>query len=82
MAHGNVQNFNVPGRAAGQTQHDKEPDPVSRKRPVEFSLSLTEKICDRIASGERLTRICAEKDMPAARTFYKWLRHSPEARDL
>ena len=82
MAEGNIQYLNVPGKAAREAKHDEEPDPVSRNRPVEFTLALVEMICDRITSGERLSRICAEKDMPAAGTFYKWLRHSPEAAEI
>ena len=72
MAEGNIQYLNVPGKAAREAKHDEEPDPVSRNRPVEFTLALVEMICDRITSGERLSRICAEKDMPKRANRRGW----------
>ena len=48
----------------------------SRKRagrPSAYSDAIARKICERIASGESLRRICQDKAMPASSTVYKWM---------
>lgn len=42
-------------------------------RPTRFTEALGKKICDRIASGESLRRICKDKKMPARKTIHLWL---------
>lgn len=42
-------------------------------RPTTYSPGLASLICDRIARGESLLKICAEKDMPSQSMVYRWL---------
>jgi hypothetical protein len=46
---------------------------------VRYSLDLVTRICERVAQGEFLKRICGEPDMPHFTTFYDWMRQYPEA---
>lgn len=48
-------------------------DPVKRGRPSDFTQELADTICNRIANGESLRRICLEEGMPEARTVHYWL---------
>ena len=41
---------------------------------VKFSQKIFDKLCERVAEGEAVHNICAEKGMPSRVTFYKWLR--------
>lgn len=40
---------------------------------VEFSQSIFDRICDRIAGGESLRSICKDDDMPALSSVMRWL---------
>lgn len=40
---------------------------------VDFSQDTFDKICERIADGESLRRICADDDMPNKATVFRWL---------
>lgn len=42
-------------------------------RPSTYSDDLASRICERMAEGESLRKICAEKGMPAKSTVFKWL---------
>ncbi|WP_202628955.1 DNA packaging protein [Cronobacter malonaticus] len=42
-------------------------------RPSEYSQEVANTICERIAAGESVRRICKSEDMPAQSTIYKWL---------
>jgi hypothetical protein len=42
-------------------------------RPSLFSPELADLICERLADGESLRAICAEAEMPAKSTVFKWL---------
>lgn len=42
-------------------------------RPSDYSDELAEKLCQRIAAGESVRRICMDADMPSQPTFYAWL---------
>ena len=46
-------------------------------RPVRFSRTLAETICQRLAQGERWSDMSREDDMPAYVTFYAWLETKP-----
>lgn len=46
---------------------------MSAERPIRFSEELAEAICERLACGESLRKICLSDDMPAQSTVYKWL---------
>jgi len=47
-------------------------------RPSTYSEELTAKICERIAQGESLHKICAEDGMPAMSSIFLWLTKHPE----
>ncbi len=47
-------------------------------RPSKFTQKLANTICDRIAKGESVRRITEDKDMPAQKTVYNWLKDRPE----
>jgi hypothetical protein len=38
-----------------------------------FDQAIADAICDRLAGGESLRRICSSEDMPAASSVFKWL---------
>ena len=42
-------------------------------RVSEFSQSVADDICDRLAEGESLRAICRDDHMPAISTVFKWL---------
>ncbi len=44
-----------------------------RGRPSIFTQKLGEKICERIARGESLRKICKDKKMPSRKTIHLWL---------
>ncbi len=41
-------------------------------RPSTYTSSMAEQICERIAEGEPLTRICKDRQVPAYRTVLGW----------
>ena len=41
---------------------------------VPYSVELGRKICERIANGESLRKICSEPGMPARMSVFRWLR--------
>ncbi len=41
-------------------------------RPSTYSAAIANQICERIAEGEPLTKICRDKAMPAYRTVLNW----------
>lgn len=47
-------------------------------RPSKYTEALATAICERIASGESLHRICAGAGMPALRTVLDWLTREKE----
>ena len=53
----------------------KKPSPKKRKtgRPSLYSDKLAAKICERLAEGESLRAICADKAMPSISTVMGWL---------
>lgn len=50
-------------------------------RPSKFSQDLADSICEIIANGESLRSICANEEMPARSTVFKWLSERPEFAD-
>ena len=42
-------------------------------RPTDYSLELAELICERVAGGEGLVKICKCDDMPARSTVMRWI---------
>lgn len=50
-------------------------------RPSEFTQATADAICERIADGESLRRICAEEGMPDKATVFRWLSQNEAFRD-
>lgn len=50
-------------------------------RPTLLTYPMVNKICARLAEGESLRTICAEKDMPNKATVMRWLAANTEFRD-
>lgn len=42
-------------------------------RPSSYSEAIADEICDRIANGESLVRVCADQHMPSTSVVFKWL---------
>lgn len=47
-------------------------------RPTDYSLELTDLICERLACGESMRSISRDDGMPAMSTLFKWLREHDE----
>jgi len=50
-------------------------------RPSTFTQSTADAICERIAAGESLRSICAEKETPALSVVFQWLNAQPSFAD-
>lgn len=50
-------------------------------RPSVFTEEVADEICERIADGESLRRICSDDDMPSKSTVFKWLNEKPSFSD-
>ncbi len=46
---------------------------VIKGRPTIFTQELADTICNRIAEGKSLRRICKDPEMPSRKTVYLWL---------
>jgi hypothetical protein len=51
-------------------------------RPSIYSEELANEICERLANGESLRRICLADHMPDKANVFRWLRANEEFRDL
>ncbi len=51
---------------------------VPSGRPRLFSDEIANRICDRIANGESLNRICEDSALPSRETVRRWLRDLPD----
>jgi hypothetical protein len=43
------------------------------KRPGEFTDEIFQEVCDRMAGGEGLRKICEDPQMPSRQTFLRWI---------
>ena len=43
------------------------------KRPAEFTDEIFQEVCDRMAGGEGLRKICEDPQMPSRQTFLRWI---------
>lgn len=50
-------------------------------RPSDYSETIADQICERLADGESLRSICSDEAMPAKSTVFKWLARHPEFQD-
>lgn len=46
-------------------------------RELDYSVAVGDIICDRIAAGESMRKICREEDMPGLSTVFRWLSLVP-----
>jgi len=49
-----------------------------RKNSVKFSQELFDEICEKIANGESLRKICKDEKMPNLTSVWKWLNNNEE----
>ena len=47
-------------------------------RPTKYTLPLSDKICERLASGESMRSISRDENMPCMSSLFKWLREHEE----
>lgn len=50
-------------------------------RPSEFTQAISDEICERLADGESLRRICMDEHMPSKATVFRWLASMPAFQD-
>jgi hypothetical protein len=51
-------------------------------RPTKYSLGIALEICERIADGESLVKICSDPKMPKKTAVYEWLLRYKEFADI
>jgi hypothetical protein len=51
-------------------------------RPTDYSIDVAVKLCELVASGEKLVDICKPADMPARSTVYLWFAKYPTFMDM
>lgn len=47
-------------------------EPAKRGRPSKFTAEVAAEICERLANGEPLARICRDEHMPGVVTVWEW----------
>lgn len=50
-------------------------------RPSSFTQEIADLICERLADGESLRKICLGDDMPSKSAVFRWLLDNPDFRD-
>jgi hypothetical protein len=50
-------------------------EPKKAGRPSEFSQEIVTAICERMAEGETLRKICSDPEMPARNTVLRWVKN-------
>lgn len=51
-------------------------------RPSDYSPKIANKICEQLADGESLKKICSRSGMPHRATVFRWLSAHDEFRDM
>lgn len=51
-------------------------------RPTDYRVDTALRICDELAHGRPLTKICVPDDMPSVSTVYLWLIHHKEFSEM
>ena len=75
-------NDDVETRASGK-QSNKDSSSVNKGgRPTLYSLEIALEICDRIADGESLVKICSDPKMPKKTAVYEWLLRHKEFAEI
>jgi hypothetical protein len=55
------------------TEAEIIPPPETTARPKDFTDDIFDTICDRMANGEGLRKICDDPEMPSRQTFLRWM---------
>ena len=64
-------------------QSNKDSSVVNKGgRPTLYSLKIALEICERIADGESLVKICSDPKMPKKTAVYEWLLRHKEFADI
>lgn len=64
-------------------QSNKTEDKVNKGgRPTLYSLAIALQICERIADGESLVKICGDAKMPKKTAVYEWLLRHKEFSEI
>ena len=50
-------------------------------RPSEYTDTIFNEICDKLADGKSLKSICETEEMPSKATFYNWINNSKDLLD-
>lgn len=50
-------------------------------RPSDFTQEIADVICEQLADGESLRKICLGEDMPSKSAVFRWLLDRPDFRD-
>ncbi len=51
---------------------------MSAGRPTDYTPELADRICEQLADGMSMGKVCEADDMPAKRTIFNWLRTNEE----
>jgi hypothetical protein len=55
------------------TEPEIIPPEAKPKRPAEFTDEIFQEVCDRMAGGQGLRKICDDPNMPSRQTFLRWI---------
>lgn len=69
-------------RASGKQSNKDSTVGNKGGRPTLYSLEIALEICDRIADGESLVKICSDPKMPKKTAVYEWLLRHKEFADI
>lgn len=53
----------------------------AKGRPSEYTDTIFNDICDKLADGKSLKSICEKEDMPSKATFYNWINNDKDLLD-
>ena len=71
--------YQIQEEAKAREQFKRE---QARKDQIPYSEALATEICNRVASGEFLTVICKDVDMPNVRSVNEWMKQHSDFRQL
>ena len=67
-----------PPKVPLQTPKPQPGETKGRGRPSAYSTEIADRLCERIAMREPLSKITRDDDMPCEATIYKWRLQHPE----
>ena len=79
-----IETSSTDSRITMQTTDQSKDSKVVNKggRPTKYNLEIALAICDRIADGESLVKICSDPSMPKKTAVYEWLLRHKEFAEL